>query len=167
VDIFRDVWRVLEGELGTFQVPDLQPARVVQRRWNASGWRPEGAGAARRGRGRAARGASGSAYGTSSALQLKVRGVVWLLWSPVPLQCRLLRLITSLPSLLPSHLHLLHPRKRRNTERGPEAGVRGVYPGVWVRRTGRACARIQRGSIAYTEGGLSPIAIFKGMDPRR
>jgi len=30
----------------------------------------------------------------------------------------------------------LHPRKRRNTERGPEAGVRGASPGVWVRRTG-------------------------------
>ena len=35
---------------------------------------------------------------------------------------------------------LLHPRKRRNTERGPEAGVRG-------------------GMYAYTEGGLFPIAI--------
>ena len=39
----------------------------------------------------------------------------------------------------------LHPRKRRNTERGPEAGVRGASPGLWVRRTGGACARIQRG----------------------
>ena len=41
-------------------------------------------------------------------------------------------------------LGLLHPRKRRNTERGPEAGVRGTSPGVWVRRTGGgACTRMQ------------------------
>ena len=40
----------------------------------------------------------------------------------------------------------------RNTERGPEAGVRGASPGVWVRRTGDM--------YAYTEGGLSPIAIL-------
>ena len=43
---------------------------------------------------------------------------------------------------------LLHPRKRRNTERGPEAGVLGASPGVWVRRTGG-------GMCAYIEGGLS------------
>ena len=43
---------------------------------------------------------------------------------------------------------LLNPRKRRHTERGPEAGVRGSSPGVWVRRTGG-------GMYAYTEGGLS------------
>ena len=39
----------------------------------------------------------------------------------------------------------LNPRKRRITERGPEAGVRGASPGVWVRRTRGACTRIQRG----------------------
>ena len=39
----------------------------------------------------------------------------------------------------------LHPRKRQNTERGPEAGVRGASPGVWVRRTGG-------GMYAQTEG---------------
>ena len=37
------------------------------------------------------------------------------------------------------------PRKRRNTERGPEAGVRGASPGVWDRRKGG-------GMYAYTEG---------------
>ena len=30
----------------------------------------------------------------------------------------------------PFFLFLLHPRKRRNTERGPEAGVRGASPAV-------------------------------------
>ena len=39
------------------------------------------------------------------------------------------------------------------TERGPEAGVRGASPGVRVRRTGG-------GMCAYIEGGLSPIAIL-------
>jgi len=48
---------------------------------------------------------------------------------------------------------LLHPWKRRKTERSPEAGVRGASPGVWVRRTGG-------GMYAYTEGALSPIAIL-------
>ena len=47
----------------------------------------------------------------------------------------------------------LHPRKRRNPERGPEAGVRGSSPGVWVRRTGG-------GLYAYTEGGSISIAIL-------
>jgi len=49
-------------------------------------------------------------------------------------------------------LGLLHPRKRRNTERGPKAGVRGASPGVWVRRTGGDM-------YAYTEGGLS---VYRG-----
>ena len=49
----------------------------------------------------------------------------------------------------------LHPRKRRNTERGPEAGVRGA-PGLWVQRTGGACARIQRGSICIQRGVYPP-----------
>ena len=42
----------------------------------------------------------------------------------------------------------LFTRKRRNTERGPEAGVRGASPGLWVRRTGGVMC-------AYSEGGLS------------
>ena len=57
-------------------------------------------------------------------------------------------------------LGLLHPRKRRNTERGPKAGVRGASPGVWVRRTGGDMYAYTEGVYLYTEGGLSPIAIL-------
>jgi len=45
---------------------------------------------------------------------------------------------------------LLHPRKRRNTERGPEAGVRGASPRVWVRRTGGHVRVYRGGSIPYS-----------------
>ena len=55
---------------------------------------------------------------------------------------------------------LLHPRKKQNTECGPEAGVRGASPGVWVRRTGGGMFAYTEGVYPHTEGGLSPIAIL-------
>jgi len=50
----------------------------------------------------------------------------------------------------------LHPRKRRNTERGPEARrpESGGRPrGCGFEEQGGACTRIQRGVYPYTEGG--------------
>ena len=46
------------------------------------------------------------------------------------------------------------------TERGPEAGVRGASPGVWVRRTGGGMyAYIERGLSVY-RGGSIPYSHF-------
>ena len=46
------------------------------------------------------------------------------------------------------------------TERGPEAGVRGASPGVWVRRTGGGMYAYIEGGLSVYRGGLSPIAIL-------
>ena len=61
----------------------------------------------------------------------------------------------------------LHPRKRRNTERGPEAGVRGASPGVLVRRTGGGMCAYTEGVYPYTEGGLSPTAALSVCERER